>query len=61
VLGVEQGLEKGTIMKGTELFMFTDNFVIEHAYFSGMSKSKTLFELILSCNILKWEASSSSI
>jgi hypothetical protein len=47
VLGVERGLEKGTITKGTELFMFTDNFVTERAYFSGTSKSKTLFELIL--------------
>jgi hypothetical protein len=47
VLGVERGLEKGTITKGTELFLFTDNFVTERAYFSGTSKSKTLFELIL--------------
>jgi hypothetical protein len=47
VLGVERGLKKGTIQKGTELFMFTDNFMTERAYFSSTSKSKTLFELIL--------------
>lgn len=47
VLGVERGLKRGTIMKGTELFLFTNNFVTEHAYFSGTSKSKTLFEVIL--------------
>jgi hypothetical protein len=46
-LGVERGLKKGIIQKGTELFMFTNNFVTERAYFSGTSKSTTLFELIL--------------
>jgi hypothetical protein len=47
VMGVERGLEKGTIPRGTELFLFTDNFVAERAYFRGTSKSKTLFELVL--------------
>jgi hypothetical protein len=47
VLGVEWGLGKGTIMKGMELFLFSNNFVTEHAYFSGTPKSKTLFDLIL--------------
>ena len=40
VMGVERGLEKGTIPRGTELFMFTDNFITERAYFRGTSKSE---------------------
>jgi hypothetical protein len=47
VLGIERGLEEGTLPRGTEIFMFTDNFVTERAYFRGTSKSKQLFELIL--------------
>jgi hypothetical protein len=43
----ERGLEKGSIPHGTELFLFTDNFVVERAYFHGTSKSKMLFKLVL--------------
>ena len=47
VMGVKRGLNKGTIPWGTELFMFTDNFMMERAYFWGTSKSKALFDLVL--------------
>ena len=47
VLGIERGIKEGTIPKGTKIFMFTDNFVTEWAYFWGTSKSKELFDLIL--------------
>ena len=33
VLGVERGVANGTIPRGAELFLFTDNFVTERAYF----------------------------
>lgn len=47
VLAIERGIADGTIPKGTEIFMFTDNFVTERAYFRGTSKSKELFDLVL--------------
>lgn len=47
VLGLERGVANGTIPRGAEVFMFTDNFVTERAYFRGTSKSKDLFELVL--------------
>jgi hypothetical protein len=47
VLGIERGIEKGTIPTGTKIFLFTDNFVTERAYYRGTSKSKMLFDLIL--------------
>jgi hypothetical protein len=53
VLGIERGLENGTIPKGSELFLFTDNFVTERAYFHGTSKSRGLFELILRLHALE--------
>ena len=33
VLGIKRGLMDGTIPRGTEVFMFTDNFVTKQAYF----------------------------
>jgi hypothetical protein len=47
VIGIERGVKEGTIPKGAEIFMFTDNFVTERAYFRGTSKSKGLFDLVL--------------
>jgi hypothetical protein len=38
---------------GAELFLFTDNFVTEWAYFRGSSKSKGLFNLILRLRALE--------
>jgi hypothetical protein len=47
VLAVECGIDNGTIPSGTEIFLFTDNFVTERAFHRGTSSSKTLFELVL--------------
>jgi hypothetical protein len=47
VLGVERGIKSGNIPNGTEIFLFTDNFVTEWAFHRGTSKSKMLFDLIL--------------
>jgi hypothetical protein len=47
VLAVERGIANGTIPEGTEIFLFTDNFVTERAFHRGTSSSKTLFELVL--------------
>jgi len=34
-------------LKGTEIFLFTDNSTSEAAFFNGSSKSEKLFELVL--------------
>jgi hypothetical protein len=47
VLAVERGIAIGTIPEGTEIFLFTDNFVTERAFHRGTSSSKTLFDLVL--------------
>jgi hypothetical protein len=38
---------EGTGERGVKLFMFTDNFVTECAFFKGNSRSESLFELVL--------------
>jgi hypothetical protein len=55
VLGVERGIENGKIPEGTEIFLFTDNFVTERAFHRGTSKSKTLFDLVLRLDKLEME------
>jgi hypothetical protein len=39
-----------------ELFMFTDNFVTESAFFKGTSSSPELFELVLRLRLLEMHA-----
>jgi hypothetical protein len=34
-----QGVNNGTIREGTEVFMFTDNFVTGRAFFRGTSST----------------------
>ena len=34
-------------LKGTDLFLFTDNSTLEAAFFIGSSKSEKLFKLVL--------------
>jgi hypothetical protein len=42
-----QGVNNGTIREGTEVFMFTDNFVIdERAFFRGTSPTRELNDLV---------------
>ena len=35
------------VLKGMELFIFTDNFVFESVYYKGTSKNPLLFEIFL--------------
>jgi hypothetical protein len=44
-------------LKGTELFLFTDNVTAEAAFFRGASKSRKLFELVLELRQLEVRAS----
>jgi hypothetical protein len=41
-----QGVNNGTIREGTEVFMFTDNFVTERAFFKGTSSTRELNDLV---------------
>jgi hypothetical protein len=47
VLRVEQMVEGGELKPGAELFVFTDNFVSERAFYNGSSKSRKLHELVM--------------
>ena len=40
-------------LKGTEIFLFTDNSTSEAAFFNGSSKSKKVFELVLRLRTLE--------
>jgi hypothetical protein len=55
VLAVERGIDNGTIPAGTEIFLFTDNFVTERAFHRGTSSSKTLFDLVLRLHKLEMQ------
>jgi hypothetical protein len=47
VLRVEQMVARGELVEGSELFVFTDNFVSERAFHNGSSKSKRLHALVM--------------
>jgi len=47
VMEIEMKAERGELHKGTELFLFTDNFTTEAVFYSGNAKSRPLYELIL--------------
>jgi len=47
VVEIEMKAEQGELHKGTELFLFTDNFTTEAVFYSGNAKSRPLYELIL--------------
>jgi hypothetical protein len=55
VVKLEDMFEKGQIPEGTELWLFTDNFVTERAYHRGTSSSKQLFGLVLRLRKLQME------
>jgi hypothetical protein len=55
VLAVECGIDNGAIPSGTEIFLFTDNFVMERAFHRGTSSSKTLFDLVLHLHRLEMQ------
>jgi hypothetical protein len=46
VLKIEELVKDGTIPRGTEIFVFTDNFVAERAFYHGSAKSPLLHELV---------------
>jgi hypothetical protein len=43
---VEQLLDENRIPRGTELFVFTDNFVTESVFYKGAARSRHLHELV---------------
>jgi hypothetical protein len=47
VLRVERMVQTGEYKRGTELFIFTDNFVSERAFYKGSSSSRLLHDLVL--------------
>jgi hypothetical protein len=47
VLKIEELVRDGTIHRGTEIFVFTDNFVAERAFHHGSAKSRLLHELVV--------------
>jgi hypothetical protein len=47
VLRVEQMVARGELERGSEVFVFTDNFVSERAFYNGSSKSKWLHGLVM--------------
>jgi hypothetical protein len=53
VLQIEKLSEKGLIARGTEIFIFTDNWVTEQCFFKGTSRSPLLFELVLRLRTLE--------
>jgi len=46
VIKFEEVAKRGELHKGSELFVFTDNFVAEQAFHNGSSKSKKLHALV---------------
>jgi hypothetical protein len=47
VLKIEELVKDGTIKRGSEIFVFTDNFVSERAFYDGLAKSVLLHELVV--------------
>lgn len=41
-----QGVNDGIIAKGTEIFLFRDNYVSKRAYFRGIASTPSLFKLV---------------
>jgi hypothetical protein len=55
VKSVEGGVADGSIKRGTELFIFTDNYVTERAFFRGTSESPDLCALVLRLRLLEMQ------
>jgi hypothetical protein len=47
VFFLEKAICTGLIPRGTEIFLFTDNFVTKRAFFQGSASTKSLFDLVL--------------
>lgn len=57
VTRVERLVSLGKLPKGTELFIFTDNFVTEAAFFRGSAKTRALHGLIQRLRVLMMRGS----
>jgi hypothetical protein len=55
VLKIEELVKNGTIPPGTEIFVFTDNFVAERAFYHGSAKSPLLHDLVRRLRKLEME------
>jgi hypothetical protein len=47
VFFLEKAIRTDLIPRGTEIFLFTDNFVTKRAFFRGPASTKSLFDLVL--------------
>jgi hypothetical protein len=56
VLRVEQMVERGELERGSEVFVFTDNFIPERAFYNGSSKSKRLHGLVMRLRKLEMDS-----
>jgi hypothetical protein len=57
VLKIEELVKNGTIPGGNEIFVFTDNFVAEGAFYHGFSKSLLLHKLVVRLRQLEMDGS----
>ena len=55
VIKVMRMVKAGQIKKGSEVFIFTDNEVMEQTYTKGSSKSPKLHDLIIALRKLQME------
>jgi hypothetical protein len=53
LLKLEGLVDANKLPPGTEVFMFTDNFVTERAFWRGNSKGKDLFEVVFRLRVLE--------
>jgi hypothetical protein len=44
---LEKAIRTSLIPRGTEIFLFTNNFVTKRAFFRGSASTKSLFDLVL--------------
>jgi hypothetical protein len=57
VLKIEELVKDGTIPSGNEIFVFTNHFVAERAFYHGSSKSLLLHELVVRLRQLEMDGS----
>jgi hypothetical protein len=55
VIRLKRMVAAGELAKGAEVFVFTDNMVVERTYFRGSSKNSKLHQLILELQKMKME------
>jgi hypothetical protein len=55
VFFLEKAIRTGLIPRGTEIFLFTGNFVTKRAFFRGLALTKSLFDLVLRLHKLQMD------